>query len=76
MEIKHIKEPFNIDVKRFYPPVVFTDNCPICKSTVEFDGYLSYPRMNIEEEVDFYCYTYDEGWTRKVIMKLEVKEVE
>jgi hypothetical protein len=58
MRIENRPEPFEIQVKRFYLPARVTDTCPNCgkEQTRDLDGdYLSYPKANAPEPVNFYC---------------------
>lgn len=59
MKIVNHDSPTSIDVKRFYPPFKVTDECPTCGQVLEGCGphsqYLSYPSVNVVEEVHFCC---------------------
>lgn len=49
MRIENRDDEFDIDDKRFYPPIVVHDNCPACGAEVERDlseHYLSFPKAN------------------------------
>ena len=68
MKIKSTNEPFNIEVKRFYVPITFSDNCPKCGKIDEVsytsDQYFSYPIANepfIHTQC-FYCEDCDHEW--------------
>ncbi len=68
MNIEFRKEPFDVDVKRFYVPLTFTDKCPKCgvldKVSYTNDQYLSYPTVNepFLHTQYFYCNECDHEW--------------
>lgn len=58
MEKFEIKEEFEVEVKRFYLPIVVKRECPECQQKIEHDQgdrYLMYPTVNKNEPLQFYC---------------------
>ena len=63
-----------IDVKRFYlEGIELKYTCPNCGEEKVFTDYLSYPKVNEVESVDFWCCECDHEWTETVILTLTVK---
>lgn len=71
-------EELEIDVKRFYiDGLIMTKKCKGCGSDVYFSkdkgNYLSYPKVNEEIEVPFYCGNCGEENLTKIKLELTVK---
>lgn len=87
MKIEHLTDPAQIEAKRFYAPLRFTDTCPECGREVVKDcsgDYLSFPELNKPTKIHFYCSYWDEEtdedieheFERWVILRLTAEEVE
>ena len=62
MKNEEIKEVFDIEVKRFYLPVVVKDKCPNCDGEISQnleDQYLSYPTLNKADDITLVCEACD-----------------
>jgi len=71
-------EEFDIEVKRFYVPVIIKAKCPKCKKEIENDysqDYLSYPTANKPMETYFYCEDCDEEFYINTILKVTLEKV-
>jgi len=77
MKIKTTKEPFQFEAKRFNFPCVITSKCPECGEKNEQDlndDYLSYPMINAEQGVGFYCDECDEEWDELIVIGITAKK--
>lgn len=76
MKITPGEGSFRMDVKRCYLPFVLEDVCPKCAAKVERDlalDYLSYPVINSETVVDFYCDDCSTEWMRPILLKVTLE---
>lgn len=76
-KINYVKEPFSVEVKRFYFPCSLESPCPKCgdvKTMTMANEYISYPVINGVEEVSFGCEPCgEEGYTEwKVRIRLDL----
>jgi len=58
-------DPFSLDIKRCYLPMVVHDNCPQCGAPHTRDireDYLSYPSTNKCCPIGMYCEACDRSW--------------
>ena len=70
-----IKEDLEINVKRFYLPLVIKDKCPNCDGDIAYDleeQYLSYPRLNTPEKIGIWCEACDLEFSKTVTLRLSV----
>jgi len=76
MEKIEVKKKFEIDVKRFYLPIVIKRKCPNCGNECEFDldsDYLSYPTVNKKERITFYCDECDINFEVDSIIRINLE---
>ena len=79
-------EPFGVEVKRCYLPVVINVVCPTCGKALRHDlrdHYLSYPAFNAVESVHIMCMDRESGdecteieVRLKIMLNVEVIESE
>ncbi len=69
------REPFEIEVKRFYLPVDEPD-CPECGEETSTFDYFSYPDANKEFLHTWYCNHCDHEWESKVIIHCYVEHLD
>jgi uncharacterized protein YlaI len=71
------KDNFKIQVKRFYLPYNIECKCPKCNKIVEFNDndYITYPILNKELEINFYCENCYHEFEKKIVIDIVVKEV-
>lgn len=68
---------FEVDVKRFYIPVVVISVCPECTEEVRRnleDNYLSYPTLGAPTKLYFSC-SNEHEWQDQVIVNITVEAV-
>lgn len=78
MKIINHREPFDLDVKRFYLPTEIVTRCPSCDSKVYRDfeeDYLCYPVANTKESVAFHCDHCHHEFSEFIIVKVTVEEL-
>lgn len=84
MKVESLDESFEIDVKRFYAPIILCAECPECGRECSRDlrdNGLSYPRLNEPMEVWFRCLPGvgdgrdEHEFARTVVLRLSVEAV-
>ena len=76
MEKFEIHGENEIDVKRFYLPLVVATNCPHCSEVNESDfedSYLSYPTTNKKESVYVCCGNCDNEYEFDVSLSISLE---
>lgn len=71
-----IKEEFELNIKRFYLPIIIKRKCPNCNNECEEDlgySYLSYPTVNKKERLHFYCPECDCEFEIDRILKISLQ---
>ena len=70
-----IKEKIEINIKRFYLPLVIKDKCPNCDGDITYDlgeQYLSYPILNEPETIGICCEACDLEFEKTVTLSLSI----
>jgi hypothetical protein len=70
MRLEDPKQPFPVDVKRFYVPFAKLEGeCPNCHEPIVYafgDQYLSYPTANAVNDFGLWCSKCDHEWSVKI----------
>jgi len=70
-----INEEFDIEMKRFYLPISIKRECSKCGNICEHDlsiNYLSYPTINKNNELYFYCDNCDNEFTINSVLRISL----
>lgn len=76
IKVTNLKEKQELDIKRCYLPVIVETDCPKCKKKLVSDlrnEYLSYPVVNGETKMYFYCDECDEDVSEKVVLRVAIE---
>ena len=79
LEIKKNIVKDEIEVKRFYlAGVEISANCPKCGKKIKYDieQYMSYPKLNKKETINFLCIKCDDFFEEHIKLVLTVEKYE